>query len=514
MTESPMPRATKILGGAIVALMMAGIPSGSQAQQLPPPPPVVEPSAPVSPAVPTAAASEPEPAVLRAASQDQGSWFARPPMTMSAGQGAARWMLTFYGFVEADYIVDTTRSYNDAIGSALVARSDTYEGRAGRGQFSMRNTRLGLAFEAPAVGGVHPSSVIEGDFFGHQPDPNSNPTTSSESNFYNSPVFRLRHAYIKLQTSYVDILFGQTYDVFGWQNYFFPCTAEFLGVPNQVFSRNAQLRLSRSFNAAGAISVDVAVSATRPGQRDAQVPDGNAGLRLSVNGWKGITTPGNVGTVALPMSLGVSTTVRQLKVNAFTPPPAQRSNHATGWGVSVDALLPIIAASSAADRGNRLTLTGSFVMGSGIADLITAGGGAAFPTLPNPAQANPPPLYSADIDDGLVTFDTQGVLHTIDWQAVRAGLQYYLPPTGRVIFSANYTQAHSKNMAQLFPKGGAEIELLGSVANTSRYADANVFWDATPSVRMGVSGQYTQVEYLDGNKPHNVRGMGQALYVF
>jgi hypothetical protein len=39
-------------------------------------------------------------------------------------------------------------------------------------------------------------------------------------------------------------------------------------------------------------------------------------------------------------------------------------------------------------------------------------------------------------------------------------------------------------------------------------------WDATPAVRFGISGQYTQVTYLDGNKPHNIRGIGQALYTF
>ena len=106
------------------------------------------------------------------------------------------------------------------------------------------------------------------------------------------------------------------------------------------------------------------------------------------------------------------------------------------------------------------------------------------------------------------------MLHSIDWQAVKVGLQYYLPPSGRLIFSANYTEAHSKNMAKLFPKGGAEIELLGRVADRSRYGDVNLFWDATPAVRFGISGQYTQVEYLDGNKPHNQRGMALALYAF
>jgi hypothetical protein len=206
--------------------------------------------------------------------------------------------------------------------------------------------------------------------------------------------------------------------------------------------------------------------------------------------------------------------VRQFKANAFTPPPVQNSNSAMGWGLSVDLLIPVIPAASAEDRGNRLTLVGSFVSGTGIADLITAGGGAKFPTLPNPAQANPPPLYDADIDNGLISFDSSGVLHTIDWWAFRGGLQYYLPPSGRLLFSANYTQAHSGNLGKLFPRGGAEIELLVNIANTSRYADVNLFWDATPAVRIGLSGQYTQVEYLDGAKPHNIRGMAQTVYQF
>jgi hypothetical protein len=442
------------------------------------------------------------------------SWFERPPLTLRAGEGPARWSLTFFGFVEADGIWDSTRSYDDAIGDTLVARGDTYEGHAARAQLSMRNTRFGLALESPPVGGATSTAVIEGDFFGAQHGPSTAGSTTSEGAFAGSPTFRVRHAYLRVHTRAIDLVAGQTYDLFGWQNAFFPCSAEFLGLPNMLFSRNVQFRVGHTFGAAGPVSVDVAASAVRPAQRDSAVPDANFGVRFGVNGWKGISTPGNVGTFALPLSLGLSGTVRQFKVNAFTPPPAQASNQVTGWGASIDALLPVIRAADANDRGNRLTLTGSFVAGAGIGDLITSRGGAAFPTLPNPAQASPPPLYDADIDAGLVSFDTHGVLHTIDWRAFRFGLQYYLPPMGRLVFAANYTQAHSSNLAKLFPQGGAEIELLTRVADTSRYADVNLFWDATPSVRFGVSGQYTQVTYLDGDQPHNLRGMLQALYVF
>jgi hypothetical protein len=449
-------------------------------------------------------------ATAPAAETSPASWFARPSLTVVAGEGNKQFKLTLFGFVEVDYIFDTTRSYNDAMGSAIVARTDTHDGNSSRSQFSMRNSRLGFAFESPTLGTVKPTAVLEADFFGHQ----DSPPTSSEGTFFNSPTFRVRHAYVKLKSPYVDFLMGQSYDLFGWQNYYYPCSLEFLGIPNQLFSRNPQLRLSRLFNAEGAIAVDVAASAGRPAQRDSQVPDGSAGLRIVLNKWKGIVTPGNVGTTAQPASIGVSGIVRQFKVNAFAPPPTRNSNSATGWGMSVDALVPVIAAGHAGDRSNRLTLTGSFVKGTGIADLITSGGGAKFPTLPNPAQAIPAPIYDADIDPSLVTFDANGVVHTLDWTAFRVGLQYYLPPTGRLLFSANYTQSHSPNMSKFYTKGGSTIELLSTIADTSRYVDANLMWDATPSLRLGLSGQYTQVEYLDGNKPHNVRGMGQSVYVF
>ncbi|MFZ5896995.1 MAG: hypothetical protein ACOY0T_38410 [Myxococcota bacterium] len=470
-----------------------------------PPPP----EAAVPPPTPVAAPPAPSPAEPAPAAQS--SWFSRTPLTISSGTGENQLSLTFYGFVQADFIHDTTQSYNDAIGDTLVARSDVFEGTKGRTQFSTRNTRLGLALKSPEIAGMRPSAVLEGDFFGNQPN---HPPQTSETAYFDSGTFRLRHAYVKLESAYVDVLIGQSYDLFGWQNYYFPATAEFLGIPNQVFSRHTQLRLSHTFGADGPVGVTLGASAARPGQRDSAMPDFNAGLRIGVNGWKGITTPGNTNTTALPLSLGVSGVVRQFKVDAYTPPPTQNANAITGWGLSIDALLPILAAQNADDRGNKLTLTGSFVIGSGIGDLMTATGGARFPTLPNPAQANPPPEYTGNIDNGIVTFDRLGVLHTIDWQAFRAGLQYYLPPSGRVSISINYTQAHSKNMRNLYPQGGAEIELLTHVAETTRFADANIFWDATPAVRFGIAGAYTTVEYLDGDKPHNIRGHLQALYAF
>jgi hypothetical protein len=546
MNENPTCRPRKSLLAALALVALAAGPARAQtsdekpaaeppAPPPPPPPAALQPvPAPSPPPAPPLAPPPPVPAPATngGSRQPEGpseipqsagpnyeqTWFTRTPLKMTLGNGDNMWSIAFFGTIEADYITDSTRSYNEIIGGNIVARSDTYEGTVGRTQFSMRNTRVGLLLDSPKIAGVTPSAVFQGDFAGNQPGtPYVIPgaqvgSTISENAYYNSPTFRVRHAYLTLRNPYVDILAGHTFDVFGFQNFYLACSL--LGLPNQVSTRTAQFRLSRTFGAGGPISVDVAVEAARPVQRDSQVPDAMGGIRFSVNGWKGITTPGNAVTIAAPLSLAVSGVSRQFKVNGFTPPPAQGSNHTVGWGLSVDLFAPIIPAAHANDRGNRASIVGSFVIGTGIADLISAGGNARFPTLPNSAQWNPPPAYTADIDNGLVTFDSNGVLHSIDWFAFKAGFQYYFPGSGRLLLAGNFTQAHSNNLAQLYPKGGAEIELLGSVANTTLSGDGSLIWDATPAVRFGISGQYTQVTYLDGNKPHNIRGIGQALYTF
>ena len=506
-----------LAGGARLA--QAGEPAGaaasvdapSEAAPIAAQPAATPVPAPTLASPPAQTESAPPPVAAAPTELTGAAWFARPRLALTARQGSQAFKLRFFGFLEADYMVDTTRSYDDSMGTLLVARTDTYENHHGRTQFSLKSTRLGFGFESPRVGAVTPSAVIEADFAGSQPSPPG----SSEAVFFASPLFRIRHAYVMLKSPYVDLLLGHTFDAFGWQSTFDPS-----GIRNQLFSRNPQLRVSREFNPEGAVTFELAAAAVRPAQRDSGVPDASGGLRVSFNGWQGIRTPGNERIVAMPLTVAVSGIMRQFKANAFTEQPIQNSNSVMGWGLSFDAFLPVIPATNFVDRGNRLALMGSFVKGAGIGDLLSVTGGAMFPTLPNPAKANPAPLYDSNIDNGLVTFDAQGMLHAIDWTAFRVGLQYYLPTTGRWIFSANYTQAHSANLATLYPLGGAEIgNLQTHVADTFRYADAKLSFDVTPILRVGVYGQYTQTGYLptaggDIDKPHNIRIAGQTIYLF
>ena len=262
-------------------------------------------------------------------------WLVRPPFVLTAGAGAD-WKLTIYGFAEADGMWDSTRSFNDGLNNNVIAHPTTQAGRNPRLQATIRNSRLGFKAESPEFHGIRPSAVLEFDLFGNQPSINSgggSPGLASgsgattEAAYFNNAAFRVRHAYLKIEDDFVDALVGQTYYLLGWQNYFFGATCGFLGLPNELFNRTVQLRLSHSF-ASDPINVDIAAGAFRPAQRDSAVPDGQGGVRLALNHWKGITTPGSGGTDARAASIGVSGMLRQFKVPACA---AARLADTTDW---------------------------------------------------------------------------------------------------------------------------------------------------------------------------------------
>ncbi len=66
-----------------------------------------------------------------------------------------KWATTLYGFAEADYIYDTTRSFNDGAGEALIARPSSSGGNNagdnGRMTMGVRNSRIGFRLKAPEV---------------------------------------------------------------------------------------------------------------------------------------------------------------------------------------------------------------------------------------------------------------------------------------------------------------------------------------------------------------------------
>ena len=269
---------------------------------------------------------------------------APPPVT-------SKWSATIYGFVELDTIHDSLQGPNDLMGNAALPRAGTYAATHDQTNF-VRNSRLGLRVGAPDLGSLRASAVLEMDFFGNQP------AGISEAAFFNNPTFRIRHAYFKLETPVVDVVVGQTWELFGWQAMFNPASVNLQGLPAQIYSRTAQVRLSRRF----ALASDRGSSSPSPRSGlpsgPAVLPDGQAGLKIDFPGRKAWRTPGGAVSSLDSMAIGVSGVVRRFAVPSFVPNPTTDVT-TTGWGVSADVLLPIIPAASATQHDNALTLGGS-----------------------------------------------------------------------------------------------------------------------------------------------------------
>ena len=457
-----------------------------------PSPPSTEPTVPPPPQVqPGTGQPPPPPAPAESA---------KPGPSPSPGQVTSKWTATLYGFAELDFMRDSTQSFSDSPGNGLIFRSDgstRLQYQNGRLQTTARNSRLGIRLSAPESQGMRSSGNIEMDFMGNQP-------AVSEASFVNNGTFRIRAAYAKVETDYVDVLAGQYYALFGEQPFFFPMSIWFFALPNQAFGRTQQLRLSHVFKSE-AVNVDVGVSAQRPPQRDSEVPDFEGGIKLSVNSWKGPHTGGSGYPAVDPLTISVSGAARHFRVNEFAETPAA-TRTANGVGISVDGMIPIIPAKSAKDKGGALTLTGSFVTGQGIGDLIGGiSGGATFPKLPAPATK----AYPSNIDAGLVQYDANGNLRTLDWQTFMVGAQYYLPPSGRVTIGANYTQGKSDNITD----GLVDATALGAVMKKSQFFDATVIGDITPAVRAGVAWQRLAQTLGDNMKLKNNR-VELSIYFF
>jgi hypothetical protein len=491
------------------------------------------------------------PAAPQSAGKDPQAPDVPTPLALSDSPGQVMttlfgWKGTFYGFIELDAIRDSTQSFSDSVGNTPLLRSDgsspaylpigtnqlgvTYGSRNPRVFFTPRNTTFGFNVVPPEVGGVKINSVIEFDFFGSQPSsPFSASSATTESQYFSSATPRMRHAYVEVKTPVVDILAGQAYNLFGWQPLFFPATDSFLGLPNMIFDRRPQIRLTKIIET-DPINIHFAGAALRPAQADSGFPDLVGGVLLQINPWKGAHMAGPGQPKWDPLSIGVSGVYRQFKVAQFEnnggdPSIAQQVATANGWGVSVDALLPIIPVKGPKDRSNGLTVTGSFVTGTGIGDLYTGGltGGAHFP-LPTGPQGPFTGTYGSNIDPGLVQYGIEqqgpataaapvttpvtdsngnwvGILRTLDWRSFMIGVQYYLPfLSGRVVLSGNYTHAFSDNIQQQSTASFANEKSAGGdptrTFSAANYYDANLFIGITDSFKAALSWQRVEQHFL------------------
>jgi hypothetical protein len=458
---------------------------------------------------------------------------------------------TFYGQMKTDLVYDSTESFTDLAGNVLVARpanaplnppplplpsnipatySSNYAGQNPQVLASDRDSRFGFHLRAPETHGVRVSGLFEMDFFGG--GTTSVPSGTSQSQYFSSAVPRLRHAYFRVETPVVDLLVGQYWHLFGWQNFYHPGSVQAQGLVGELYSRDVQVRLSKTIKT-DPINVDIAVAALRPPESAAAIPQLEAGVRMAINNWTGVMTNGASGTSMQPASIGVSGNYRNVVIPALMLPGA--SDPTTGVSppiptvnlamesIAADAYVPIIPVSKG-HRANALSVHGEYVYGQGIADLYTGlTGGIVFPFLTNTTAQNPAPVYSAPIDNGLVAFDSNGNLHYVEWTSMLAGLQYYLPiGEGRVFIVGNYGHMESNNTSQFVAARSAIDDPTSNHQNVSGAGvrksidliDGSLFVDAWTGVRFGVEGAYYMDHYVDGVTANNVRIDVGGLFIF
>jgi hypothetical protein len=416
----------------------------------------------------------------------------------------ANWKTTFYGFTEFDVFRDSTQSYVDASSNTSIARPGTVAGDNPRTQFTPRNSRIGLKLEADPVNGFVATAQAEMDFYGNQAP------TASESAIYTNAPIRMRHYFLTLKSPYIDVLAGQYHDLFAWGGSgFFPNSVAFLALFGEVYHRNPQLRISKTLRT-NALDIEVAIAAVRPVGRDDELPDGQAGLRFALKTWKGVRAQGSGPPDAGPLQIGLSAVGRKFRVNPFQPMIGDYKTK-NGYGLAANVVLPIIPCTSA-DLSNGLTITGEATMGTGIADLYPGlSGGAHYPQLQNPMLLLMPPMYNANIDAGILTFDAAGNVQTVNWRALVVGVQYHLPIEAgkRIWISVAGSAVQSTNLAAITP-----TTQNWTVWTKGFYGDANLFIAITPTVQVDLSFQRTQQTYADNVTATNYRSEFAMHYFF
>jgi hypothetical protein len=412
-----------------------------------------------------------------------------------------KWATTLYGYVEGDAISDSTRSFTDSAGNAQVARAGTPNGDNYRFTMATRDSRIGLRMLAPEMASVRTSAMLEMDFLGTQlPVGSAQPYQGTEAAYFTNPTFRVRHMNFKLETPVVDVLFGQYWQLFGWEGGFRPNTVQIQGVPGELNSRTPELLISKAFRGKLA-TFEVAVAATRPAQRDSGVPDGEGGVRLAVDTWTGIQTTGATGTRLVPLSVALTGLVRRVEVDAFSASPKTTVERVMN-ALAIDGFLPVVPVTMH-KKDNSLSINGEFATGYGFADLYTGlTGGISFPALPTAGQT-----YTPDIDNGIVTFDSRGGLHGIQWTSYLVGAQYFLPGVdGRLWISGNYSHIESANS-----------HFYGDPTKTTAaedWFDVNLFVDPMDALRFGLEYSNFNTMYVDGVHAINHRVQLSGFFIF
>jgi len=129
--------------------------------------------------------------------------------------------------------------------------------------------------------------------------------------------------------------------------------------------------------------------------------------------------------------------------------------------------------------------------------------------VPIPPGATTANAYAPNIDSGLVEFGSTGNPHAIMWQSFLGGIQYYLPPSGKLWVSANYSHMKSNDITRFISAAARP-----SVYTTAEWYDFNLFCDVTIAARLGVEYAHYKQTMGDDSTRKNDRVQFSGWLIF
>ncbi|PWU18040.1 MAG: hypothetical protein C5B49_07845 [Bdellovibrio sp.] len=429
------------------------------------------------------------------------------------------WKVNMYGFLENDFIRDSTRSFTDLMGNGPVALAGTVNGDNGRTQTSVRNSRLGFSAWAPAENGWRPRGVLELDFFGFNPGPSTNPiavtetgapgtvtvndTTvpNTEAAYYQNPVPRVRHAYASLESDNWKFLFGHTWSLFGWQPTYVPTSVSIVPLPGNVFQRTAQILAINTIKMGESSNLQWGLSLERPSQRDSQMPNVAYGIKYSLDSWKAGFANFWQEEKAVPASIALSGNFKQFQAQGMDL-TSQSQSKVNSAAYAVDLMLPLIPA-SADDTSNALTLTAEYAAGTGFGDALLGWTGG-FKQLPSGAPTGFNPLGNTNLDAGQGYFDNNGNFSLLQLQTYLVNLQYHLPKSVGAFIVAGYGVTKSTTIDTTI---STTLNAVSGLYSSSTNYYVSYWQNITKTLRLAVEWDHTKTQYADAanSSPSNDR---------
>lgn len=436
------------------------------------------------------------------------------------------WKIDMGGFVETDLFYDSTRSFTEVIGNNPVVRPGTDPAapknnppdtdQHGRTQMSVRNSRLSFNVQAPAMEEWKSRGYYEFDLLGYEASPGAG--SNSEGSYFNNPTMRVRHIYISTEKNNWQFLTGQTWNLLGWQPYYFIPTIQVAPIPGMLYGRTGQIRAVKTLELNESNKLQAALGIFRPPQRDGRYPALEGGLRWAMSSWSAAFTGGATGShKPQPLSVGVSGTVRNFDIPQ-DPSGATTLNTTSymGRAVSVDMLIPIIPASEGKDTSNNLVIGGEFSIGEGYGDEFSGwSGGQKNPISGLASGLTYGPEKTTNLDAGIGGYDSQATdgsanFGLIKLQTMNLYAQYHLPERMHTWVAAGYSQLSSANITA-FQYTAA---MTASGYGKEEAIFANVSHDCSAQIRTGIEWARIKTTYSDTTVATDDRLQYSAWFIF